>query len=61
MWTIWWVQNNRTFENTVLAMDKLLEFFYGVLFDWSWAWGFTSQSVGDFLVSLAFDHSDLLL
>ena len=55
------MQNNRTFENTVLAMDKLLEFFYGVLFDWSWAWGFTSQSVGDFLVSLAFDHSDLLL
>jgi hypothetical protein len=35
MWTIWWERNNRTFENQELAMDKLLEFFYGALFDWS--------------------------
>ena len=35
-------------------MDKLLEFFYGALFDWSRAWGFTSiASVGEFVVSLA--------
>ncbi len=62
MWTIWWEWNNRTFENKELAMDKLLEFFHGVLFDWSRAWGFTSSpSVGEFLVSLAFDHSDMIL
>jgi hypothetical protein len=43
-------------------MDKLLEIFFGVLYDWSRAWGFTSSpSVGEFLASLAFDDSDLLL
>jgi hypothetical protein len=43
-------------------MDKLLENFFGVLYDWSQAWGFTSSpSVGEFLASLAFDDSDLLL
>ena len=62
MWTIWWERNNRTFENKELTMDKLLEFFYGALFNWSWAWGFTSSSsVGEFLVSLAFDNSAMLL
>ena len=41
-----------------LAMDKLLEFFYGALFDWSRVWGFTStSSVGEFVVSLAFENS----
>uniref|UniRef100_A0A2N9HQY3 DNA topoisomerase (ATP-hydrolyzing) n=1 Tax=Fagus sylvatica TaxID=28930 RepID=A0A2N9HQY3_FAGSY len=54
MWTIWRERNNRTFENKELAMDKLLEFFYGALFDWSRAWGFTSiASIGEFVVSLA--------
>ncbi len=43
-------------------MDKLLEIFFGVLYDWSRAWGFSSSpSVGEFLVSLAFDSSDLPL
>ncbi len=64
MWTIWWERNSRTFEDKETAMDKLLEIFIGVLFDWSRAWGFTSSpSVGEFLVSLFFDNSnsDLLL
>jgi hypothetical protein len=57
-WTIWWERNNRTFENKEFAMDKLLEFFYDALFDWSQAWGFTSTSfVGEFVVSLAFENS----
>jgi hypothetical protein len=37
-------------------MDKLSEFFFRALFDWSRAWGFSSSpSVGEFLVSLAVD------
>uniref|UniRef100_A0A2N9I6K7 Symplekin n=1 Tax=Fagus sylvatica TaxID=28930 RepID=A0A2N9I6K7_FAGSY len=43
MWTIWWERNSRTFEDKETAMDKLLEIFIGVLFDWSRAWGFTSS------------------
>jgi hypothetical protein len=40
-------------------MDKLLEIFFRVLYDWSRAWGFTfSLFVGEFL---AFDNSNLLL
>ena len=55
-------RNSHTFEDKETAMDKLLENFFGVLYDWSRAWGFTSSpSVGEFLASLAFDDSDLLL
>ena len=62
MWTIWRERNNRSFENKEIALDKLLETFCGVLFDWSWVWGFTSSpSVHEFLVSLAFDNSVTLL
>jgi hypothetical protein len=62
MWTIWRERNSRIFEDKEIAMDRLLENFFGVLFDWSRAWGFTSSPfVGEFLVSLAFDDSDLLL
>ncbi len=52
MWTIWF------FQNKEIALDKLSEIFFGVLYDWSRAWGLTSSlSVGEFLVSLAFDNS----
>jgi hypothetical protein len=62
MWTIWQERNSRTFEDKEIAMDKLIEIFFGVLYDWSRAWGFTSSpSGGEFLASLAFDNSDLLL
>ena len=62
MWTIWQERNSRTFEDKEIAMDKLIEIFFGVLYDWSRAWGFTSSpSRGEFLASLAFDNSDLLL
>ncbi len=62
MWTVWRERNSCIFENKELALDKLLEIFFGVLFDWSRAWGLTSSpSIGDFLASLAFDNiiSDL--
>ena len=64
MWTICQERNSRTFEDKETTVDKLLEIFFGVLFDWSQAWGFTSSpSIGEFLVSLAFanSNSDLLL
>ena len=38
---------------------KVIELFFTALFDWSRGWGLTSSpSVGEFLVSLAFDNSD---
>jgi hypothetical protein len=62
MWTIWRERNNRTFENLESPVAKVIELFFATLFDWSRAWGFTSSpSVGEFLVSLAFDSSDSLL
>jgi hypothetical protein len=61
-WTIWRKRNSRTFENTETALDKLLEIFFGFLYDWSQAWGLTSSlSVGDFLASLAFDNYDMFV
>ena len=62
MWTIWRERNSHTFEIKETVVDKLLEIFFGVLYDWSWAWGFTSSpSVGEFLASLAIDNSDVFL
>jgi hypothetical protein len=62
MWIIWRERNNCTFEDKETTMDKLLEIFFGVLYDWSRVWAFTSSpSVGEFLVSLAFVNSDLIL
>ena len=50
--------DNLVFSEQEIALDKLSEIFFGVLYDWSRAWGLTSSpSVGEFLVSLAFDNS----
>ena len=58
MWTIWRERNKRTFDNTETPLEKIIETFFGSLYDWSRAWGLTSSpSVGDFLASLAFDSS----
>ena len=41
-------------------MTKVIELFFASLFDWSRAWGLTtSPLVGQFLVSLASDFSEL--
>jgi hypothetical protein len=48
----------RTFENIENSIGKIIEDFFGSLFDWSCVWGLTSSSsVGDLLESLAFDNS----
>ena len=60
IWTIWRERNNRTFENKETPSAKIIEIFFGSLYDWSRAWGLSSSpSIGDFLVSLAIDSSDL--
>jgi hypothetical protein len=58
MWTLWRERNNRTFENIEGSVGKIIETFFGSLFDWSCAWGLIlSSSVGDFLESLIIDNS----
>jgi hypothetical protein len=42
MWTLWRERNRRTFEDADHLEAKLLELFYGLLFDWSRVWGFTT-------------------
>ena len=60
IWTIWRERNNRTFENKETPSAKIIKIFFGSLYDWSRAWGLSSfPSVGDFLVSLAIDSSNL--
>ena len=57
MWTIWLERNNRTFKNIESLVGKIIEDFFGSLFDWSRVWGLTSSSSeGDFLESLVFDN-----
>ncbi len=41
IWTVWHERNKHTFEDTEHSGTKLLELFYGILFDCSRAWGFT--------------------
>ena len=53
MWTLWWERNCRTFENIDHSVGRIIENFFGSLFDWARVWGLTSSSsVGDFLESL---------
>ena len=53
MWTLWRERHKRTFEDEELSLPKLLELFYGFLFDWARVWGFTSEkSLAAFVVSL---------
>jgi exonuclease III len=60
MWTIWRERNNRIFEDQENSVAKIIEAFFGSLYDWSRVWGYTSSpSVGDFLASLMFDSTDL--
>ena len=55
MWTIWRERNRRTFEDVELSTIKLIELFFGLLFDWAWAWGLSPMlSLADFVASLSF-------
>ena len=55
MWTIWRERNNRTFEDEKHSLPKLLELFYGLLFDWARVWGLTlEKSLAVFVVFLIF-------
>ena len=55
MWTVWRERNRRTFEDVELSTIKLIELFFGLLFDWAWVWGLTSMlSLADFVASLSF-------
>jgi hypothetical protein len=55
MWTIWRERNRRIFEDVELSTTKLLELFFGLLFDWARAWGLTPLlSLPDFVASLSF-------
>ena len=53
MWTLWWEQNSRTFEDIDHPVGRLIEVLFSSLFDWAKVWGLTaSPSVGDFVESL---------
>jgi hypothetical protein len=54
MWTIWQERNRRIFEDLKRSGNQLLEYFSGLLFDWSRVWGFTAfTSLLDFIASLS--------
>jgi hypothetical protein len=57
MWTIWRERNKRTFDDEEQPFPKLLELFYGLLFDWARVWGLTlEKSLAAFVVSLSVSH-----
>ena len=55
MWTVWLARNRCTFEDEELSIPRLIQLFFGALFDWARVWGFTPMtSLADFVVSLSF-------
>jgi hypothetical protein len=53
MWTLWWEQNRRTFEDKERSIDELASNFFRMLLDWSRVWGFLqSTSILEFIPSL---------
>jgi hypothetical protein len=55
MWTIWRERNRRIFEDEEHSTSKIIELFFGLLFDWARVWGLTpANSLADFVVSLRF-------
>ena len=58
MWSIWRERNNRTFKDKEQSLPKLVELFYGLLFDWARVWGLTMEkSLAAFVVSLSVSHN----
>ena len=55
MWTVWCESNWRIFEDAEHSNTKLIELFFGLLFDKARVWGLTLiHSLADFVVSLSF-------
>ena len=55
MWTVWHERNRRTFKDVELSSIKLIELFFGFLFDQARAGGLTTiLSLVDFVASLSF-------
>jgi hypothetical protein len=58
MWTVWREHNWSTFEDMESLESQFLESFANLLFDWSWAWGFTtSTSIASFIDSLCLTYT----
>jgi hypothetical protein len=54
-WIVWRERNHRTFDNIELTTSKLVEFFFGLLFDWAQVGRLTPlNSLTDFVLSLCF-------
>ncbi len=58
MWVVWRERNRRTSEDTEHSRTELIELFYGLLFEWSRVWGYTTTSslVITLLLSACFMH-----
>jgi hypothetical protein len=55
LWIVWRERNQRTFEDVEHPTSKLIELFFGLLFDWARVGGLTSvHSLADFVASLCF-------
>ena len=55
MWTIWRERYRRIFEDEEHLTSKIIELFFGLLFDWARVWGLApANSLADFVVSLLF-------
>ena len=55
LWIVWRECNQRTFEDVEHPTSKLIELFFGLLFDWARVGGLTSvHSLADFASSLCF-------
>ena len=54
-WTVWRKRNHRTFDDIEHSTSKLVELFFGLLFDWARIGGLTPlNSLADFVLSLCF-------
>ena len=55
LWTVWREHNRRTFDDMEHSPSKLVELFFGLLFDWARVGGLTPMnSLADFVASLCF-------
>jgi hypothetical protein len=61
MWAVWCARNRRTFDDEELSNSRLIQLFFGLLFDWARVWDFTPMtSLADFVASLSFSWVHIL-